>query len=482
MVFAPAGTPLIERRLAMKQYRKKVISYLTITLCLVIALPCAKAAAEEEAKITLLIVNPSDKKPMKSPVSYYLPPEIVPQDVIDNAEMEILYDEEKESYYLQGDFELEPKETKKLTVVVRNVWRITDEDIAETQKLLSEKAAALQNTKFHDAALALKQKVTEQLDRIMGEQKKSDEEKAGIKKQIELFRAHHMQLKKISQDIISLDTLKRMGPGAEAAGPTIKFLIKAANPSSESKAMTVSAVLPQEITTEDVLDKGNFDLTFRRGVEAFALEMKDQFEAKEEKQYTVVIKNIWFIPPLEVELLRKQTEQLMGFFTGTQFEDYAKQNMGIIYNNLDAILKSQEEIAGSTSIKDHRRTHTLNKQRLVTANKKIRELQDLMLELPMESKKEDEDIEDIIKKLAEVKDKVLMALGYQPDKPITWVIIFGICIFLAVFAIAFYVAWLGKLNKNKFQAAPEKAKKGPAGAGKEPPAPAEGAENVQKAS
>src|SRR3990167_1147029 len=130
MVFAPAGTPLIERRLAMKQYRKKVISYLTITLCLVIALPCAKAAAEEEAKITLLIVNPSDKKPMKSPVSYYLPPEIVPQDVIDNAEMEILYDEEKESYYLQGDFELEPKETKKLTVVVRNVWRITDEDIA----------------------------------------------------------------------------------------------------------------------------------------------------------------------------------------------------------------------------------------------------------------------------------------------------------------------------------------------------------------
>ena len=89
-------------------------------------------------------------------------------------------------------------------------------------------------------------------------------------------------------------------------------------------------------------------------------------------------------------------------------------------------------------------------QALVATRKQIRDLQQLFLEIP--EKKEDplEKLRILIKKLAEIKNLVLVAMGFSPNKPITWWIIFGIILFLGVLSGVFYMAWLKKLQENKW--------------------------------
>jgi len=78
----------------------------------------------------------------------------------------------------------------------------------------------------------------------------------------------------------------------------------------------------------------------------------------------------------------------------------------------------------------------------------------LISEVPL--KKDDsqilENIKYFVKKLAETKNVVLMAMGLKPDSPIVWWIIFGIILFLGLMSAAFYVAWLKKLQENKWGA------------------------------
>ena len=63
-----------------------------------------------------------------------------------------------------------------------------------------------------------------------------------------------------------------------------------------------------------------------------------------------------------------------------------------------------------------------------------------------------EKIKFFVKKLADTKDVVLMAMGIRPDSPIIWWIIFGIIVFLGLISAVFYVTWLKKLQENKWAA------------------------------
>ena len=102
------------------------------------------------------------------------------------------------------------------------------------------------------------------------------------------------------------------------------------------------------------------------------------------------------------------------------------------------------------------RAFVLNTQQMNVAKEKLRNLEQLIPEVSL--KKEDakilEKIKFFVKKLAETKDVVLMAMGIRPDSPIVWWIIFGIILFLAVVSTAFYLVMLKQLQKNKF--APKK--------------------------
>ncbi len=407
--------------------------------------------AETEVKFKVLAVNPSASQPLKTMISQALPSEIDPtQDIIDNAGLEVRFDPDAKTYALSGEVELKPRETKTFEVRIRDVWQVTPEQIEDTKKNLEAQSNALKGTKYYDTAKLLYEKAQEGIDRILEEQSRS----VGMKQHIELFRAHVQQLQDIKSNALSMGAMRQLEEEKKKGIAEARFLISAQNPSSEPKAMTVRSSLPKEIAAEDILEKQDFTVLFDQSQKAYVLEKEDQFAAQETKKYIITIRDIWRIPNEEIKFHQEQTEKLLELFKGTSFEKYAAEQGKMILDILSGISKLQAELDTSLALEDRMRAFVLNTQQMNVAKAKLRNLQQLVSEVPL--KKDDlqilEKIKYFIKKLADTKDLVLVAMGIKPDNPMVWWIIFGIIVFLGAMSAVFYLVWIKKLQENKWAA------------------------------
>ncbi len=427
--------------------------------------------ADSEVKFKILAVNPSVDQPLKAMIDQPLPAEIDPaRDIVDKAGLEIVYDTEAKGYKLTGEVELKPRETKIFEVRIRDVWQISIDQAEEVRKELDAQIVALKGTKYYETAKLLYDKAQEGIDRILEEQSKP----VGINQHIELYRSHVLQLQDIKSNALSLNVMRKTEEEQKKGIPEARFIIDAENPSGESRAMRVRSALPKELKAEDVLDRQGFSVLYDQMQKVYVLEREDQFAAQEKKTYVITVRDIWRVSDEEIRYHREQTEQLVTFFEGTPFEKYAADQGAMILDILDGITQLQMELNSSLALEDRIRAFVLSTQQMNIAKTKIRNLQHLMMEAS--PKKSDhellEKIKHFVKKLAEVKDVVLMAMGVRPDTPIVWRIIFGIIIFLGIVSVVFYMIWIKRLQENKWS--PKGKGKGTSPAvSQEPPAPSE---------
>jgi len=409
----------------------------------------ALSYAGSEVKVKVLAVNPSDSQSIKTVITQALPAEIDPaQDILDKAGLEVRFDSENKVYTLFGEVELKPHETKTFEVHIRDVWQITPDQIDETKKNLGNQINALKSTKYYDTAKLLYDKAQEGIDRILEEQSRP----VGMKQHVELYRAHVKQLQDIKSNALSMEAMRQLEEEKKTGIAEARFLITAENPSSEARTMTVRSALPKEIAAEDVLDQQGFILLYDQQQKTNVLEKEDQFAAKETKKYIITIRDIWRIPGEELVFHKEQTQKLQEFFKGSSFEKYAEEQGGAILDILSGISKLQTELDASLSLEDRMRAFVLNTQQMNVAKAKLRDLQQLVAEVPPPKTESAilELVKNLVKKLAETKDMVLMAMGIKPNSPIVWWIIFGIILFLAIMSSVFYVTWLKKLRENKW--------------------------------
>lgn len=407
--------------------------------------------AETEVKFKVLAVNPSSSEPLKAVISQPLPPEIDPaQDVIDKAGLDVRFDPDAKVFLLFGEVELKPRETKTFEVRIRDVWQIAPDQIDDVKKNLEAQLSALKSTKYYDTAKLLYEKAQGGIDRIIEEQGRS----VGMKQHIELFRAHVQQLQDIKSNTISMEAMRQLENEKKRGVAEARFLITAENPAAEARAMTVRSVLPKDLAADDVLEKQDFVLLYDQQQKTYVLEKEDQFAAHETKKYIITIRDVWRIPEEEILFNKEQTQKLLGLFKETPFEKYADDLGRVILGILSGVSKLQAELDSSLALEDRMRAFVLNTQQMNVARAKLRNLQQLVSEVPL--KKDDsaalEKIKAFVKKLAETKDVVLMAMGIRPDSPIMWWIIFGIIGFLGVLSVVFYVIWLKQLQGNKWAA------------------------------
>lgn len=419
--------------------------------------------------IKILAVNPTDAK-LNTVVTHRLPPEILPEHIVDKGNMELKYDSNLVSYYVTSSIDLSPKETRTLNVKVKNVWKLDPEYIDNVTTKLRQTVLSLQGTRFQETAEQLYEKTMEQIDRIMQEQAKEKP----IQMQIELFRSHMKQLKQIETGVMSLAALRKMAAQNETGVRTVKFRIRAKNPADEQRTMTIRALLPKEITSFDVLNKLDFRLLFDEEEGRFAVEKEDIFAAGEEKVYEIILKDVWYITKEELDFLRDQATKILDRFNGSSYENFAKQTVEFIIQTLDEVWTLQEEVAASEAIEDRIRAYVINHQRVELVKRKIKELQDLLLEIPVKRTTEIDQIRQAINELTKMFD--ILSLGFTPDLSTTWWIILGIIAFLIVFSTSFYVVWLIELGKSRFGKPKEKKGKKPKKTEEEPAQAAAAAE------
>jgi hypothetical protein len=407
--------------------------------------------ADEEVKISILAVNPSEVASLKSPIAHYLPAEIKPNDVLDPAGMEVKFDKNRQSYYLSQEVDLRPKETKKITVLVRNVWQISAEDLGVLREELGGRMQALEGTKYEESSRALQQLVGEKIDTIENSQKEAIEQGASLKRRMELYRANVKKLEQIQNEIVSLDSMRKIEEETDGGLLTVRFQISAENPSDATREMTVRSFFPPEITADDVIDRMDFDLIYDDVGRRFGVAKQETFGPGENKKYMMTLRNIWHIPQSELNHIKKNADYMSSVFKGSPFEAYAQQNLDVVYQNLTQIAELQTSIADSTAIEEHQRAFALNSQRLVLVRRKMQELHDLMIDV--ESSKEKNLVQDTLEQwmsqLAMLRDLLLRKMGYRPDRPTTWIIIFGICAFLAALSVGFYLTWIKQIEKER---------------------------------
>lgn len=425
------------------------------------------SVAAEDVKIKIIAINPSQTDPLRTNIQHQLPVEIQPEDVLDAAGMEIKYDKENKTFMLNQIVELSPRETKTIVVRVKNVWSITDEDMLTLRGDLENNVKALQGTKYEESSRMLYEKISESLVGIETDQTK----KLGIRQQIEMYRAHIKQFEAIQKDISSLASIRKLQDEDGEEVRTVKFVIIAENPTSKPITMRVRSLLPKDITANDVVEKLDFNLLFSEEENRYLVEKESQFEPNEKKSFEIILRDIWYIPKTELDFIKKQSEKLMQHFTQSAYEAFAKQSTDYLNEMIDSIARLQEEIAGSSAIEERIRAFILNSERLELAKKKIKELQDLLLEVPLKRQLNEFDkIREAVKELSKVVD--ILRLGFTPDLSTTWWIILGIIGFLFILSAIFYVTWLVKLQESAWGKKKSKStKKASAPDPAAPPAP-----------
>jgi hypothetical protein len=431
--------------------RKRVLS---LFLFLLLFAQGSALGDEEQVKIKILAVNPDPYGNLETKVTYFLPKEVSPVHVLDTDGMEISYSQEEKTYYVFKEVTLAPKETQKYIITVKNVWFVDAEAMGKVREQIDKSINTLSGTKFEESIQLLSGKVLERLNQIEEAQGKD----MGIKHRIELFHAHQEQLADMENEVMSLSALRRLEAQEKEEVRTAKFTITAENPSSEARKMTIRSILPKMIKAVDVLDSKGFTVVYDRKEGAYTLDQVDKFEPKEVKKYEIVLRDVWFIPDTEMQFFKEQTNKVLEYFKETKFKAYSEEIASSIFNSLDSISTLQDEVGASEVLQDRIRAFILNQQRFELAKKKFREIQDLMLEVPLESKQNVlEQVKESIQQLTKLLD--ILTVGFEPDLSTTWWLILGVIGFVGCFATSFYVIWIRKVSETPWG---EKTKTGKA--------------------
>lgn len=428
----------------LRQKQKNLLFQVFLEVLFVLLLvPAPLLFAKDDVRISILAVNPTDNR-IEASVTHYLPPEIKPEDIIDRSTFEVKYDQDKQVYYLSGKVPLAPKETQTLGIKVKNVWKIPEEQTTSILEKAAQNLAALEGTAYYDTAKLLRDKIAEKIT-AMGEESVKT---SGVRRRIELYRAQTKQLDDLQKDVLSLDSMRRLKDEQEGGVRTAKFIITAENPSNEPKKMIVRSSLPKEIGPEDVLDKLDFLLLYDSDKEKYALEKEDNLQPKEKKKYEILLRDIWYVPQEILDTAKRQKEALLGYLRGSPYENFSVQQADFISSSLSAIEALQSEVAGTTVIEERIRAYSLNRSRMELVNRRLKDLQDLLLEIPLKRQESTVDqIKKAIRSLANVID--IIKLGFKPDLSTTWWIILGIIAFLMIMSASFYVIWVSKLKETK---------------------------------
>ena len=148
---------------------------------------CATFSWAAGVAINLVVVNASSAEAKQTPIKYYLPRELDAQDVLNTGNLDLDYDIEKSAYYLHGSIELKPKESQTIKVEVRDVWKITDDEIDTLKKQIEDNLALLKKTQYYESGKVLRDNMFSKMDYILSQQKNYSD---NIERRIEEYRAY----------------------------------------------------------------------------------------------------------------------------------------------------------------------------------------------------------------------------------------------------------------------------------------------------
>jgi Bacterial SH3 domain len=165
-----------------------------------------------------LVTNPSTLITQDADVKYYLPKEVKKEDILNIDEgLTLKLDAEKAQYYVVGTFELEPGESRILSVRVNDIWVVSDKEIASLKKQAESLVKPLEKTSYFAQGVTFQSDIESTLDKIKLRQDQAETPEA----KLVAYNEAQIDLKGVNT---KMDKLKELVTQSSSTGSLFGFV------------------------------------------------------------------------------------------------------------------------------------------------------------------------------------------------------------------------------------------------------------------
>ncbi len=154
--------------------------------------------------IKFVLVNPSDSTTQTIPFKAFLPKEVKQEYIMDLGGLDLNYDTTTEQYYVTADITLQVGESVSRSVEIKDIWVISEDEIASLKQQAEEMSSGLKDTPYFAQGLTLKTDVNTRLDKIARKQKDNN---ATPQDHIMAYRENVEDMKAVQANILGMKDL-----------------------------------------------------------------------------------------------------------------------------------------------------------------------------------------------------------------------------------------------------------------------------------
>ncbi len=404
--------------------------------------------ARAQVAINFIAVNASETAAKEVDVKYFLPEELKPDDVLNTGELDLGYDVDKGMYFVYKKMKFNSKESRTFKVLVKDVWRIEEEEINVLKNQVDENLKLLEGSENYQYAVKAREHLHQEVDYIYNQQRNYSD---NIDRRIEEYRSFKAALETIRNNAYDLDYLEHESKALDEMEnrKLVKFIIEVENPQEEKKKIQHKHFLPEEVRADDVVEKRGFEVRFDDKKKRSFLSKEEEFNPGEKKKYEILIKDIWDFPTNKADSLQSRADLAVRELKDTIYEQSAEYLFKIIQTRLNEI-KASKLLA--QPIERHIGTYRLNEKRYEETKKDVERLEKMMSIVRAKKLREMEvgKVQNVLQRLKALRG--LAALSEAIFKrgisvTMTWKIIFGTIIFVAMFTTIHFVIWAKRSGK-----------------------------------
>lgn len=168
--------------------------------------------------------NPTGEEQKDKEVRYYLPRGVRAEHVLEAEGLVVKYDPARALYFLEGRFDLGPREDKKTVVTLRNVWQFADIKLDRIRKDAAQLNDRLKKTQYADTS----QSLLEEIEKLVQEIQKSQAE---AQTPLDAIAGYSTNLKRYNAAQDGVARLRQLVEEVEHQVPqTVPYRMKPATP------------------------------------------------------------------------------------------------------------------------------------------------------------------------------------------------------------------------------------------------------------
>lgn len=164
-------------------------------------------AANAEVAVRVVARNPSASETQEFVVRYFLPKGITREDVLDDAGMTIVYDEQQELFLARRTVELEPGQTVEYEIKLRDIWLIEPEVLQGFKTRARQGVDKLQGEAYATHGNVLLARINTMVDLMVSRQDEARVPEASIPDHISAFDRNQDLLELTKADVMELENL-----------------------------------------------------------------------------------------------------------------------------------------------------------------------------------------------------------------------------------------------------------------------------------